>query len=101
MYSQFSPGTMATRTMGRVHGFFNSELGLTCKDIKSVHGSRFHIRGRHLRRIPFEFSSLGGFTAPVDVSKCREHGLPVRREDVGLMLKELDPRGASLSPGAR
>ena len=28
-------------------------------------------------------------------AKCREHGLRVRKEDVRLLLKELDPRGVS------
>ncbi len=34
-------------------------------------------------------------------TKCREHGLCVRKEDVRLVLKELDPRGVSLRQARR
>lgn len=34
-------------------------------------------------------------------AKCREHGLRVRKEDVRLVLKELDPRGVALRQARR
>ncbi|KAL3973486.1 ADP-sugar pyrophosphatase / 8-oxo-dGDP phosphatase / ADP-D-ribose pyrophosphorylase [Sarotherodon galilaeus] len=34
-------------------------------------------------------------------AKCREHGLRVRKEDVHLVLKELDPRGVALRQARR
>ena len=34
-------------------------------------------------------------------AKCREHGLRVKKEDVRLVLKELDPRGLSLRQARR
>ena len=96
------------------------ELGLKYLDIKSILASRhaFHISERPLKRIlrdrgHFLRKAFSDLSVLVDFirdqlqysgqlhgyrwmyAKCREHGLRVRKEDVRLLLKELDPRGVS------
>ena len=96
------------------------ELGRKYSDIKSILASRhaFHISERHLKRIlrdrgHFLRKAFSDLSVLVDFisdqlqysgqlhgyrwmyAKCREHGLRVRKEDVRLLLKELDPRGVS------
>ncbi|CAL8395131.1 unnamed protein product [Boreogadus saida] len=103
---------------GLINVYF--ELGLKYSDIKSILASRhaFHISERHLKRILRDrghsrrkaYSDLSVLVDFISdqlqysgqlhgyrwmYAKCREHGLRVRKEDVRLLLKELDPRGVS------
>ncbi|KAL3977653.1 SLAM family member 8 [Sarotherodon galilaeus] len=105
---------------------FYFELGLNYKDIKTVLCSRhsFHISERHLKRVLSTrghtrhkaYSDLAVLVEFIDnqlqysgqlhgyrwmYTKCREHGLRVRKEDVCLVLKELDPRGVALRQARR
>ncbi|KAK2810384.1 hypothetical protein Q5P01_000407 [Channa striata] len=102
------------------------ELGLKYKDIKSVLSSKhnFHISERHLKRIlrARGYSRRKAYSDLADMVdfirnqlqnsgqlhgyrwmyvKCRKHGLRVRKDDVRLVLKELDPRGVSLRQARR
>lgn len=117
---------LRTATMEDAHGReslieFYFEIGLKYRDIKSVlrcrHG--LHISERHLKRILCakglsrrkEYSELVDLIEFVShqlqysgqlhgyrwmYSKCRESGLLVRKEDVRLVLKELDSRGVEM-----
>ena len=111
--------TTATMELGRcIIVYF--ELGLKNSDIKSILASRhaFHISERPLKRILRDrghsrrkaYSDLSVLVDFIShqlqysgqlhgyrwmYAKCREHGLRVRKEDVRLLLKELDPRGVS------
>ncbi|XP_030609254.1 uncharacterized protein LOC115796912 [Archocentrus centrarchus] len=105
---------------------FYFDLGLNYKDITSVLGSRhgFHISERHLKRVlsargHTRRKAYSDLAALVDFisnelqysgqlhgyrwmyAKCREHGLRVRKEDVRLVLKEMDPRGVALRQARR
>ncbi|XP_042073225.1 uncharacterized protein LOC121813492 [Haplochromis burtoni] len=105
---------------------FYFELGLNYKDIKTVLCIRhsFHISERHLKRVLSArghtrhkaYSDLAVLVEFIDnqlqysgqlhgyrwmYAKCREHGLRVRKEDVRLVLKELDPRGVALRQAVR
>ncbi|XP_038133904.1 uncharacterized protein LOC119778637 [Cyprinodon tularosa] len=107
-----------------IHFYFS--IGLTYKDIKSVLGCRhgFDISERHLKRLlrarglsrRKEYSDLAVLVEFISnelqfsgqlhgyrwmYAKCREHGLLVKKEDVRLVLKELDPRGVSLRQARR
>ncbi|KAK2853351.1 hypothetical protein Q5P01_006012 [Channa striata] len=102
------------------------ELGLKYKDIKSVLSSKhnFHISERHLKRILrargysrhkayFDLADMVDFIRNQLQNsgqlhgyrwmyvKCRKHRLRVRKDDVSLVLKELDPRGVSLRQARR
>ncbi|XP_054641995.1 uncharacterized protein LOC129187166 [Dunckerocampus dactyliophorus] len=105
---------------------FYFELGLKYKDIKTVLSSkhRFEVSQRHLKRICSE-RGLSRRKAYSDVAvlvdfikyqlqysgqlhgyrwmyaKCRESGLRVRKEDVRMALKELDPRGVAFRQARR
>nr|XP_033492050.1 uncharacterized protein LOC117263018 [Epinephelus lanceolatus] len=117
--------------MERIHPWerlieFYFEIGLKYKDIKSVLASKhgFHVSERQLKRllnarghfrrktfcdleVLIEFiSNQIQYTGQLHgyrwmFAKCREHGLRVRKEDVRLVLKELDPRGVSLRQARR
>ncbi|XP_051939858.1 uncharacterized protein LOC127613013 [Hippocampus zosterae] len=105
---------------------FYFEIGLKYKDIKSVLDVKygFQISERHLKRVLnqrglFRRKTFNDLAVLVDFirnqlqhsgqlhgyrwmySKCREYGLLVRKEDVRLVLKELDPRGVSLRQARR
>ncbi|XP_019737807.1 uncharacterized protein LOC109523234 isoform X1 [Hippocampus comes] len=105
---------------------FYFEIGLKYKDIKSVLDVKygFQISERHLKRVLnqrglFRRKTFNDLGVLVDFirnqlqhsgqlhgyrwmySKCREYGLLVRKEDVRLVLKELDPRGVSLRQARR
>lgn len=102
------------------------ELGLKYKDMQSVLSSRhgFDISERHLKRILrerglFRRKNYSSLVDLVDLirnqlqlsgqlhgyrwmyAKCREKGLRVRKEDVRLVLKELDPRGVAVGRARR
>ncbi|XDV31020.1 hypothetical protein PO909_033797 [Leuciscus waleckii] len=102
------------------------ELGLKYKEMQAVLSSRhgFYISERHLKRILRErglfrrknYSSLVDlidfirnqlqFSGQIHgyrwmYAKCREKGLRVRKEDVRLVLKELDPRGVAVRRARR
>ena len=109
---------------GLVELYFH--LGLAYKDIKSLLASRHHyiISERHLKRI-LKLCRLfrrKGYTHLDQVitfiheqlqasgqlhgyrwmfTKCKENGLHVRKEDIRLILKELDPRGVELRRSRR
>ncbi|XP_035805796.1 uncharacterized protein LOC111571037 [Amphiprion ocellaris] len=105
---------------------FYFEIGLKYKDIQAVLSKRhsFHISERHLKRIlsargHTRRKSYSDLAVLIDFihselqssgmlhgyrwmyTKCREHGLRVRKEDVRLVLKELDPTGVSLRQARR
>ena len=105
---------------------FYFELGLKYKDITSVLGNRhgFLVSERHLKRIlrargharRHAYSELAVLVDFIHnqlqysgqlhgyrwmYAKCREHGLRVRKEDVHLVLKELNPRGVALRQAGR
>ena len=97
------------------------ELGLHCKDIAALLASRhrYVVSERHLKRILKACSLFRrkGYT-PLDrvvdfihqqlqtsgqlcgyrwmYTKCKENGLHIKKEEVRLILKELDPRGVEL-----
>ena len=105
---------------------FYFRIGLTYKDIKSILARRhgFDISERHLKRI-LRARGLSRRNGYCDLAvlvefirnelqysgqlhgyrwmyaKCREHGLRIKKEDVRLVLKELDPRGVSLRQARR
>ncbi|XP_062317543.1 uncharacterized protein LOC134021084 [Osmerus eperlanus] len=109
---------------GLVELYFH--LGFTYNDIKSLLASRHHyiISERHLKRI-LKLCRLfrrKGYTHLDQVitfsheqlqasgqllgyrwmfTKCKENGLHVRKEDIRLILKELDPRGVELRRSRR
>ena len=105
---------------------FYFEIGLTYEAITSVlrlrHG--YCISERHLKRIfkikglsrRKDYSELADVVDFIDnelqssgqlhgyrcmYTKCRENGLRVRKEDVRLILKELDPRGVLMRQARR
>ncbi len=105
---------------------FYFELGLKYKDIRSVLNTRhgFDVSERHLKRILRKkgLSRRKSYSALVDLvdfishqlqysgqlhgyrwmyTKCRERGLRVRKEDVRMVLKELDPAGVSMRRARR
>ncbi|XP_070411871.1 uncharacterized protein [Nothobranchius furzeri] len=105
---------------------FYFDIGLTYKDIKFVLGCRHgvDISERHLKRI-LSARGLSRRESYCDIAdlvefisnelqysgqlhgyrwmyaKCREHGLRAKKEDVRLVLKELDPRGVSMRQARR
>ncbi|XP_074525951.1 uncharacterized protein LOC141790170 [Halichoeres trimaculatus] len=105
---------------------FYFEIGLKYKDIKTILESRHgcQISERHLKRVLkarglfrrryySDLAVLAEFiSSQLQYSgqlhgyrwmyvKCRQHGLRVRKEDVRLVLKELDPSGVSLRQARR
>nr|XP_046264635.1 uncharacterized protein LOC124069481 [Scatophagus argus] len=102
------------------------DLGLTYKDIQRLLASRhrYIISERHLKRIlksshlsqRQEYTSLDQVITFIHeqlqisgqlhgyrwmYTKCKENGLHVRKEDIRLILKELDPRGVELRRSRR
>ena len=99
--------------------YFN--LGLTYKDIAALLASRHHhvVSIRHLKRILkscnlFRRKGFSDLDPAINFiheqlqtsgqphgyrwmyTKCRENGIKIRKEDVRLILRELDPRGVEL-----
>ena len=108
------------------HITFYFELGLEYTEIRSALKMRHNITVsvRHLKRILAEmglnrrkiYCDLGVLVEFIQTqlqysgqlhgyrwmyAKCRDHGLRVRKEDVRLVLKELDPRGVTLRQARR
>ncbi len=105
---------------------FYFELGLKYKEIRAVLSTRhgFYVSEKHLKRILREkgLSRRKSYSALVDLvdfishqlqysgqlhgyqwmyTKCRDRGLRVRKEDVRMVLKELDPAGVSMRRARR
>ncbi len=105
---------------------FYFELGLKYKEIRAVLSTRhgFYVSERHLKRILREkgLSRRKSYSALADLvdfishqlqysgqlhgyrwmyTKCRDRGLRVRKEDVRMVLKELDPAGVSMRRARR
>ncbi|KAK9978814.1 hypothetical protein ABG768_020552 [Culter alburnus] len=105
---------------------FYFELGLKYKEMRSVLSSRhsYDVSERHLKRILSErgLSRRKNYSSLVDLvdfirnqlqssgqlhgyrwmyAKCWEKGLRVRKEDVRVALKELDPTGVSMRRARR